>query len=66
VLEGGGSLEDVQLLLGHKSRKTTEKYYVAVTKKRMEKAIEARRRTWDAPPTSSRPRRRAVNLTVLI
>jgi integrase len=48
VLEGGGSLEDVQLLLGHKSRKTTEKYYVALTKKRMEKAIEARRRTWDA------------------
>ena len=35
-------------LLGHKSRKTTEKYYVALTKKRMEKAIEARRRTWDA------------------
>src|SRR4029434_7368048 len=32
VLEGGGSLEDVQLLLGHKSRKTTEKYYVALTK----------------------------------
>jgi integrase len=48
VLEGGGSLEDVQLLLGHKSRKTTEKYYVALTKKRMENAIEARRRTWDA------------------
>ena len=48
VLEGGGALEDVQLLLGHKSRKTTEKYYVAVTKKRMEKAIDARRRTWDA------------------
>jgi integrase len=48
VLEGGGSLEDVQLLLGHKSRKTTEKYYVALTKKRMENAIDARRRTWDA------------------
>jgi integrase len=48
VLEGGGALEDVQLLLGHKSRKTTEKYYVALTKKRMEKAIEARRRSWDA------------------
>jgi integrase len=48
VLEGGGSLEDVQLLLGHKSRKTTEKYYVALTKKRMENAIAARRRTWDA------------------
>lgn len=42
VLEGGGSLDDVQLLLGHKSRKTTEKYYVALTKKRMEKAIDAR------------------------
>jgi hypothetical protein len=41
ALEGGGKLEDVQLLLGHKSRKTTEKYYVAVTKKRMEIAIEA-------------------------
>jgi integrase len=48
VLEGGGSLEDVQLLLGHKSRKTTEKYYVALTKKRMEKAILARRGSWDA------------------
>jgi integrase len=48
VLEGGGSLEDVQLLLGHKSRKTTKKYYVALTKKRMEKAIDAGRRTWDA------------------
>lgn len=53
VLEGGGSLEDVQLLLGHKSRKTTEKYYVALTKKRMEKAIEARRRTWDADVVSA-------------
>ena len=52
VLEGGGSLEDVQLLLGHKSRKTTEKYYVALTKKRMEKAIEARRHTWDADSTA--------------
>ncbi|MBC8167377.1 MAG: tyrosine-type recombinase/integrase [Bryobacteraceae bacterium] len=55
VLEGGGSLEDVQLLLGHKSRKTTEKYYVALTKKRMEKAIEARRRTWDADTVASTP-----------
>ena len=55
VLEGGGSLEDVQLLLGHKSRKTTEKYYVALTKKRMEKAIEARRRTWDADAVSVSP-----------
>jgi len=40
------------LLLGHKSRKTTEKYYVALTKKRMEKAIEARRHTWDADSTA--------------
>jgi hypothetical protein len=48
VLEGGGSLRDVQLPLEHKSRKTTGKYYVALTKKRMEKAIGARRRTWDA------------------
>jgi integrase len=56
VLEGGGSLEDVQLLLGHKSRKTTEKYYVALTKKRMEKAIEARRRTWDADAVIIRSR----------
>src|ERR1700680_5042522 len=55
VLEGGGSLEDVQLLLGHKSRKTTEKYYVALTKKRMEKAIEARRRTWDADAVAIGP-----------
>ncbi|MEP7362259.1 MAG: tyrosine-type recombinase/integrase [Acidobacteriota bacterium] len=55
VLEGGGSLEDVQLLLGHKSRKTTEKYYVGLTKKRMEKAIEARRRTWDADTVASSP-----------
>src|ERR1700691_607042 len=57
VLEGGGSLEDVQLLLGHKSRKTIEKYYVVLTKKRMEKAIDVRRRTWDADASSS-PRRR--------
>ena len=55
VLEGGGSLEDVQLLLGHKSRKTTEKYYVALTKKRMERAIEARRRTWDAGDMAGAP-----------
>src|SRR5215469_12580664 len=55
VLEGGGSLEDVQLLLGHKSRKTTEKYYVALTKKRMERAIEARRRTWDADDVATNP-----------
>jgi integrase len=55
VLEGGGSLEDVQLLLGHKSRKTTEKYYVALTKKRMEKAIEARRRSWDADIMANTP-----------
>jgi len=59
VLEVGGTLEDVQLLLGHKSRKTTEKYYVALTKKRMERAIEARHRTGDAdtvaiPPSPAR------------
>jgi integrase len=56
VLEGGGTLEDVQWILGHKSRKTTEKYYVALTKKRMEKAIEARRRTWDADTIDLRSR----------
>ena len=61
VLEGGGSLEDVQLLLGHKSRKTTEKYYVALTKKRMEKAIEARRRTWDANSVALPPLPTASN-----
>jgi integrase len=55
VLEGGGTLEDVQLLLGHKSRKTTEKYYVALTKKRMERAIDARRRTWDADSVAVSP-----------
>ena len=61
VLEGGGSLEDVQLLLGHRSRKTTEKYYVALTKKRMEKAIEARRRTWDADVVSASHGARATS-----
>jgi integrase-like protein len=55
VLEGGGSLDDVQLLLGHKSRKTTEKYYVALTKKRMENALKARRRTWDADAVALGP-----------
>jgi integrase len=40
VREGGGSLEDVQLLLGHKSRKTTEKYYVAITKSRWRKQLK--------------------------
>ncbi len=60
VLERGGSLEDVQLLLGHKSRKTTEKYYVALTKKRMEKAIDVRRRTWDAVVVGRKSKRRSA------
>ena len=32
-----GRLEDAQIALGHKSRKTTEKYYTAITKKRTER-----------------------------
>ncbi|MBV9156731.1 MAG: hypothetical protein JO097_10755 [Acidobacteriaceae bacterium] len=48
----------LRLLLGHESLNTTEKYYVAPAKKRVEKGIDARQRMWgadviDVPATGS-------------
>jgi integrase len=42
-----GRLEDAQIALGHRSRKTTEKYYVAVTKKRTERATALKKKLWE-------------------
>lgn len=41
-----GRLEDAQNALGHKSRKTTEKYYTAWTKKRSERATTIKKKLW--------------------
>jgi integrase len=41
-----GRLEDAQIALGHKSRKTTEKYYTAITKKRTERVTALKRKLW--------------------
>jgi integrase len=42
-----GRLEDAQIALGHKSRKTTEKYYTAITKKRSERVTVLKNRLWE-------------------
>lgn len=41
-----GRLEDAQIALGHKSRKTTEKYYTAITKKRTERVTTLKQKLW--------------------
>ena len=41
-----GRLEDAQIALGHKSRKTTEKYYTAITKKRSERVTVLKKKLW--------------------
>jgi integrase len=41
-------LEDAQIALGHKSRKTTEKYYTVITKKRTERVTVLKKKLWDA------------------
>jgi integrase len=41
-----GRLEDAQIALGHKSRKTTEKYYTAITKKRAERVTALKQMLW--------------------
>jgi integrase len=41
-----GRLEDAQIALGHRSRKTTEKYYTAITKKRTERVTALKRKLW--------------------
>jgi integrase len=43
-----GRLEDAQIALGHKSRKTTEKYYTAITKRRSERVTALKRKLWKA------------------
>lgn len=42
-----GRLEDAQIALGHKSRKTTEKYYTAVSKKRAERVTTLKQKLWE-------------------
>jgi integrase len=42
-----GRLEDAQIALGHKSRKTTEKYYTSITKKRSERVTELKQMLWE-------------------
>jgi integrase len=47
ILESeGGTLEHAQIALGHKTRRTTEKYYTALTKKRTEPVTEIKRKLW--------------------
>jgi integrase len=41
-----GRLEDAQIALGHKSRKTTEKYYTAISKKRAERVTQLKKKLW--------------------
>jgi integrase len=42
-----GRLEDAQIALGHKSRKTTEKYYTAISKKRAERVTTLKQKLWN-------------------
>lgn len=46
LLERGVPLEEVSILLGHKSVKTTELYYADFTKRYMEKTADKLRMTW--------------------
>ena len=46
-----GRLEDAQIALGHKSRKTTEKYYTAITKKRTERVTALKKKLWKRDET---------------
>jgi integrase len=43
-----GRLEDAQIALGHRSRKTTEKYYTALSKKRAERVTALKQKLWQA------------------
>jgi integrase/recombinase XerD len=42
-----GRLEDAQIALGHKSRKTTEKYYTSLSKKRAERVTILKQKLWE-------------------
>jgi integrase len=50
ILEKGGTMEDAQVALGHRSRKTTEKYYTEITKRRAELANGIKRELWNEDP----------------
>lgn len=43
-----GRLEDAQIALGHKTRKTTEKYYTSITKKRTERVTALKHKIWQS------------------
>ena len=45
--EKGGRLEDAQLALGHENRRTTERYYAGLVKKRYEAVNELKRAMWE-------------------
>jgi integrase len=46
LLEDGATLEDVQMALAHKSRRTTERFYVRASRQRHRLANAAKRRLW--------------------
>jgi integrase len=45
--EEGGRLEDAQLALGHTERRTTEKHYAGLVKKRYDALNELKRKMWE-------------------
>jgi integrase/recombinase XerD len=49
-----GRLEDAQIALGHKSRKTTEKYYTAISRKRAERVTALKKELWEKESISER------------
>lgn len=50
ILENGGTLEDAQIALGHKSRKTTERFYIKLTQRRTENVNKLKRKMWKSDP----------------
>ena len=55
ILENGGTLDDAQIALGHRSRKTTEKYYVTMTKRRAENVNNLKVKMWESDSLYKQP-----------
>jgi hypothetical protein len=59
-LQAGNSLEDLSVLLGHRSIKITEKHYAPWVKARQERLEDRVRSSWDSAILSGLKRAAAV------
>jgi integrase/recombinase XerD len=57
-LNAGASLEDVSLLLGHRSIKITERHYLRFDKRRQERLTRASMADWAAQPAAAKKKER--------